>query len=93
MSGPHRNVDWALVNTETFDVLRTSSNQLVLEAIRDQLIATAQRRGHNADCYRVMEMRRAEMGDSLYERAIDTRWRQLHWHADYTGVRVGTLRF
>jgi len=71
-----RAVDFALVNTETFEVLRTSTNELVLQAIADTMRTLAKQLGNNGDCYRVMEMRRAEMGDSLYEQAIDVRWRE-----------------
>lgn len=73
---PLRPVDWALVNTETLDVLRTNTQRGVLDAICDHMKAHTIALGGNPDRYRVMEMRRAEMGDVLYERAIDVRWQE-----------------
>lgn len=78
---PTRKVDWALVNTETFDVLRTSPHQHVLESICNSMRAQARALGGNPDRYRVMEMRRAEMGDTLYEQALDVRWRLQQWRS------------
>lgn len=71
-----RPVDWALVNTETLDVLRTSTCESTLTAICNIMRAETLSLNGNPDRYRVMEMRRAEMGDALYERAIDARWRE-----------------
>ena len=71
-----RPVDWALVNTETMDVLRTNTHEGVLNAICDHMRTQTISLGGNPDRYRVMEMRRAEMGDALYERAIDVRWQE-----------------
>jgi hypothetical protein len=86
-----RAVDWALVNTETMDVLRTATNEHVLSAICDHMRSHTISLGGNPDRYRVMEMRRAEMGDALYERAIDIRWQQYQRRISQRARDIGHL--
>lgn len=86
-----RSVDWALINTETLDVLRTASSQGVLETICDHMRSQTLALGGNPDRYRVMEMRRAEMGDVLYERAIDVRWQEAQRRVSQRTRDIGHL--
>jgi hypothetical protein len=77
MIGQLRSVDYALVNTETNEVLRTSTFESVLDRIAGHMTKSAQDLGRtNVTNYVVMEMRRATMGNVLYDKALEVRWQE-----------------
>lgn len=70
-------VDFALVNEETHEVLRTSPDMFTLIAIARRMEAQREALGGVGIVYIVKPMRRAEMGDAMYAQALDVRWRQI----------------
>ena len=72
-----RTVDYALVNTDTNEVLRTSPLGYVLESIAGSMRSQARQLGRkDVSNYIVMEMRRSVMGNVLYDQALEVRWRE-----------------
>lgn len=94
MSVTTRPVDWALVNTETQEVLRTSSNDLMLRGIAAIMAKAKADLGGDGTVYVVQEMRRSTMGDSLYTQAIDVRWREAQRRQNHVRIEreLGAVR-